>query len=195
MIRIALLFIGTCFICTLGASTDGLHPLRPWWNALRSSGRVVGGFEVPVEQVPFQVSLSSDNFNHICGGSLLSERWLMTTGHCAHPDNTHLRAGVVLRIPAESNDVLRAAYVPAVSQEECSDFYVIYVGVTDRMVCAGFKEGGKDACQGDSGGPLVDGNTLVGVVSWGKGCAEAGYPGVYARVAAVRDWVSEVSGL
>ena len=40
--------------------------------------------------------------------------------------------------------------------------------------------------QGDSGGPLIDklNNVLVGVVSWGDGCAVKGYPGVYSRISA-----------
>ncbi len=54
--------------------------------------------------------------------------------------------------------------------------------ITDDMMCAA--DQGQDSCQGDSGGPLYDSdnNALVGVVSWGYGCADPNYAGVYARV-------------
>ncbi|KFB42848.1 trypsin [Anopheles sinensis] len=93
---------------------------------------------------------------------------------------------------SESNEVLRAANVPTVNQQECDQ---AYGRITDSMLCAGYKHGGKDACQGDSGGPLVAEGKLVGVVSWGNGCAKPGYPGVYSRVAVVREWVRENSGV
>ena len=56
------------------------------------------------------------------------------------------------------------------------------------------RKGGKDTCQGDSGGPLFrsDPFRLVGIVSWGQGCAVAGYPGVYTRVADFIDFVQSV---
>ncbi|XP_055546698.1 trypsin-1-like [Wyeomyia smithii] len=95
----------------------------------------------------------------------------------------------------ESRQNLRSARVPVVNQQDCNRSYSLYGGVTDRMICAGLQEGGKDACQGDSGGPLVANGKLVGVVSWGLGCAQPNYPGVYSRVAAVRDWIRSNSGV
>ena len=51
---------------------------------------------------------------------------------------------------------------------------------------------GKDACQGDSGGPLIcsinDKAILVGVVSHGSGCGEAGKPGIYAKIDFFTEW-------
>lgn len=101
----------------------------------------------------------------------------------------------------ERNDRLRGAEVPIVNQEKCSKAYRRYGGVTSRMLCAGFDKGGKDACQGDSGGPLVAINSktnspvLVGVVSWGYGCAQPSYPGVYSRVQVARSWIRDNTGI
>merc|ERR1719385_198604 len=65
--------------------------------------------------------------------------------------------------------------------------------VPNSKMC-GYKQG-TDSCQGDSGGPLVvkeDGRwTVVGVVSYGLGCARTGYAGVYARVTNYLDWINE----
>jgi secreted trypsin-like serine protease len=73
--------------------------------------------------------------------------------------------------------------------------------LTENMICAGLKEGGRDSCYGDSGGPLVatvDGRAVqLGIVSWGEGPAEAevkcGHEdvyGVYSRVASYKDWIA-----
>jgi len=49
--------------------------------------------------------------------------------------------------------------------------------------------------QGDSGGPLFVDGTVVGLVSWAYGCAVQGYPTVYTRVSAYRDWIREQTGV
>ena len=85
------------------------------------------------------------------------------------------------------SDILQAATVPIVSDSSCAGSYGAYFNGS-TMVCAGFPEGGVDTCFGDSGGPMQapmgDGEyRLVGITSWGSGCAEADAPGVYTRVA------------
>ncbi|XP_036669508.2 trypsin delta-like [Drosophila suzukii] len=83
---------------------------------------------------------------------------------------------------------LQYVNVNIVSQASCaSSSYGYGNEIRSTMICAA--SSGKDACQGDSGGPLVSGGLLVGVVSWGYGCAYSNYPGVYADVAALRSWV------
>jgi len=79
-----------------------------------------------------------------------------------------------------------------VSNSDCTSVYNYGANaIKSSMLCAG--DDGKDSCQGDSGGPLYDkGNdTLIGVVSWGIGCARPGYPGVYSRVSEAYDWIKE----
>merc|ERR1719348_810060 len=53
------------------------------------------------------------------------------------------------------------------------------------MICAGLDAGGKDSCQGDSGGPFMCGFGLDGIVSWGYGCAQPGFPGVYTQTSSL----------
>uniref|UniRef100_A0A1Q3FSN3 trypsin n=1 Tax=Culex tarsalis TaxID=7177 RepID=A0A1Q3FSN3_CULTA len=246
---------------------------RPRFNATdsvpsSSSGhRIVGGFTINIADAPHQVSLQF-RLRHICGGSIISSRWVLTAAHCTElasaPQQLRVRVGsarhalggtvipvkrivqhpsydsvtidydysllelqrairlgknaMVVELPAqdepvtdgtlslisgwgntqstsESQAILRAAYVPTYNQNNCNSAYSLYGGVTDRMICAGFQAGGRDSCQGDSGGPLVANGKLIGVVSWGIGCAVAQYPGVYARVAAARDWIRTNSGV
>ncbi|QPC80189.1 hypothetical protein HYE68_010941 [Fusarium pseudograminearum] len=79
--------------------------------------------------------------------------------------------------------------VPVVSRATCRSQYGTSA-ITDNMFCAGVTGGGKDACQGDSGGPIVDSSkTVVGIVSWGDGCARPNAAGVYARVGTLRSWI------
>jgi secreted trypsin-like serine protease len=91
-----------------------------------------------------------------------------------------------------SKDLLKAN-VPYADTAACNDPASYNGGVHPSMLCAGYREGGVDSCQGDSGGPLVwrtsDGPVLVGVVSFGDGCARRLKYGVHTRVSAYRDWI------
>ncbi|MDQ1025159.1 secreted trypsin-like serine protease [Streptomyces umbrinus] len=80
-----------------------------------------------------------------------------------------------------SSNQLRTATVPTVSNATCSSAYGSSY-ISSDMVCAGYTSGGVDTCQGDSGGPLIIGGKLAGITSWGYGCADAEYPGVYTRL-------------
>lgn len=108
--------------------------------------------------------------------------------------------GNVLTDGTEYPDKLMEVKLPLISNETCN-LPASYDGdITDAMVCAGYKEGGKDSCQGDSGGPLVlnrDGEYIqVGVVSFGDGCAQPDKYGVYAAAFNFHDWLnSHTKGL
>jgi secreted trypsin-like serine protease len=95
---------------------------------------------------------------------------------------------------------LQQASMPIISTAVCRSSSGYGNGITDNMICAGYLAGGKDSCQGDSGGPLVVANgrgsyALAGIVSYGNGCAESAYPGVYTRVANYRSWLVSQTGI
>jgi len=94
------------------------------------------------------------------------------------------------------SDLLLVARIPVVSTDTCNKKESYDGEVRDGMICAGFDEGGHDACQGDSGGPAVLGlsetPTLIGVVSWGSGCAQKRKYGVYTSVPFHRLWIDSI---
>ena len=83
------------------------------------------------------------------------------------------------------DDTLLKIAVPDLGDAAClaNKEYVGNGYTAAANVCAGYLDGTGDACQGDSGGPLVLNGRLLATVSWGKGCAEPNYPGVYAEIA------------
>lgn len=107
--------------------------------------------------------------------------------------------GAVSEGGSASADLLQVD-VPIVAQPKCAKVYGEH-RITNANFCAGAEQGGKDSCQGDSGGPIYapgpNSELLqIGVVSWGKGCGRAGYPGVYASIGQFEAWIrSHVPGV
>jgi len=91
-------------------------------------------------------------------------------------------------------NALREVTVKTMTNSACNGKYGSGT-ITSAMICAANPN--KDSCQGDSGGPLVRNVggyfNLIGVVSWGYGCADSRYPGVYARVTNQIDWITRTS--
>ncbi|XP_073834583.1 trypsin-1 [Musca autumnalis] len=233
-------------------------------KSLNVTSRIVGG-QLATANYPYVVSLMTDTIfgrYHICGGSIINHRTVITAAHClastsasllkVHVGDTTKKVvdGIVYDVlhthyhhlwTAETQDYdvglvriegvlvysptvqpiklatsmtkikdgsyatvlgwgytsawgppaeqLRMAQVPIVKQSTCNRRMDGLI--TKRMLCAGFKNGGVDACQMDSGGPLVYKSTLIGIVSWGVGCAERKKPGVYARVSELMPWIKQ----
>mmetsp|Transcript_1608 Transcript_1608/g.2807 ORF Transcript_1608/g.2807 Transcript_1608/m.2807 type:complete len:407 (+) Transcript_1608:224-1444(+) len=142
----------------------------------------------PVEMDTTVTLELSNNVNDIQGGNELTVLGLGVTANCflgfCWGGNS---------APSQLMDVDIQAY----SDADCIDAYGVGTnGVQiDSMFCAGAV--GRDSCSGDSGGPLVRrvGNVhyQVGVVSWGIGCADSRFPGVYARIPSYGyEWIKQV---
>uniref|UniRef100_A0A3Q4GUK8 ST14 transmembrane serine protease matriptase b n=1 Tax=Neolamprologus brichardi TaxID=32507 RepID=A0A3Q4GUK8_NEOBR len=176
--------------CTDASDEDncecGIRPYR--------SSRIVGGQASREGEWPWQVSLHFKGMRHVCGASVLSDRWLLTAAHCVQ-DNVNMSLQVSTGSGAT---VLQKAAVRIINSTVCKS--LLTDPVTDNMLCAGVLTGGVDACQGDSGGPLSFTSTkgrvfLAGVTSWGEGCARKNKPGIYTRVTKYRNWIKENSGV
>lgn len=89
----------------------------------------------------------------------------------------------------DAPDDLMEALTPIVDFDQCNSSSVYQGALTNNMLCAGYWVSTRDSCQGDSGGPLMVDNKLVGIVSWGNGCAVDGYPGVYTKVQNYTSWI------
>lgn len=165
-----------------------------------TSYRSGGGELLPIKKI-----LPHENYEHYLEGNDIALIWMespLVFTDTVQPVNLpaldfSLDAGVVARVTGwgylttngPSSEQLMAVDVPIVDRDVCYEAFRAWVNID--MICAGFTAGGKDACQMDSGGPLVVNDTVMGIVSWGNGCATPNYYGVYTNVAHFRDWIED----
>jgi secreted trypsin-like serine protease len=179
--------VATAAHCVAGRSPDSLRVV-----AGRTDLTQPGGVVAAVAQISVYPGYTSPEYGRDAALLRLGRALPYPTIAPAQPSDRALYApGTLATVlgwgrvdeggPASINQ-LRVAQVPLVSDAECES---AYPGLYDpnAMVCAGYPRGGVDSCQGDSGGPLIAGGKLIGLVSWGEGCARPGKPGVYTRVA------------
>ncbi|KAL1596847.1 hypothetical protein SLS59_007588 [Nothophoma quercina] len=182
--------------CTVGQTASALTVRAGSLN------RNSGGTLVRVSSIKVHPSFSSSTLNNdvaiwklataIPTSSTISYATLPASGSDPTSGTTTTVAGWgTLTENGSSPTTLRKVDVPIISRTTCRNNYSVSE-ITDNMVCAGVAAGGKDSCQGDSGGPLINSSTrqLVGIVSWGDGCAQAGKPGVYSRVGTLLSFIN-----
>jgi len=262
-----------------GCATDGAASDE---SVGASVDEIVGGTATTIDQVPWQVALTSLSGFQFCGGSILNANWVLTAQHCVADGSSDMRVvaaitqisqqstgqirtiNAVARFPGfadpttgkdisllhlatpldlsganaraipvvtaadaaagatnpgvvatvtgwgttseggSPSDVLRTVNVPIVSNATASSEYGFTIS-SDQLP-AGLVAGGKDSCQGDSGGPITvevslpseDGQLppprirkIAGAVSWGNGCAEPNFVGLYARVSSFESYIAQ----
>lgn len=177
--------------------TTGLPTDRPNLRVIVGRTDMTGsdGVEVPVQDVWIEPDYSfQDNTGDVAVVTLAEpQNGRSTVRLVSAGDRASYRPGVEATVYGWGDTTgaghysprLRAVQVPILDNGVCAADYP--GGPSGRfdassMICAGERDGGRDACQGDSGGPMVVHGRLVGLVSWGTGCAQPGHPGVYTRL-------------
>lgn len=110
---------------------------------------------------------------------------------------------------SQTNDTLLQAQVRVTNTDQCNRNYsrleISWLTIDDHFLCASDPQGKRDACQGDSGGPLMWNNQQgllksqnlekwyqLGLVSFGHGCADSQFPGVYTRISYYMPWILRI---
>lgn len=102
-------------------------------------------------------------------------------------------------VDGSQSESLQEVTVRVTDPSVCREKYRYFnLDISETMICAADKD--KDTCQGDSGGPLLQADAsgrihAVGIVSFGIGCANPFFPGVYTNVAKFAGWIEQQCAL
>ncbi|VUD67617.1 Trypsin [Thalassocella blandensis] len=160
--------------------------LHPEFDSILSVG---GGYDIALWKLAQPIDLAASGLESI---SMLSPE------NAALAADGQLATTVGWGVSDLASVLLQDVHLPVADTEACMAAYPDAINF-ETQICGGVPEGGVDACQGDSGGPLLvrDADTdqwkLAGLTSYGNGCAQAGFPGVWSRVSALSDWAKETA--
>lgn len=179
--------------CTIGIQASGLQ-IRAGSTNSQSGGQVVQVSKI-INHHAYNSKTLINDVALIWTSSSLNLTPAGVSAITMHAQSDSLATGSIAQVSGwgklcegcASTNSLRFVGVSIMSTDQCNKSYRGVI--TSGMLCAGFLDGGRDACQGDSGGPLTFGKKLIGIVSWGDGCARPNFPGVYTRVASYRKWI------
>nr|QDC23054.1 venom serine protease 1 (PQM protease) isoform b2 precursor [Cupiennius salei] len=79
------LILVTFLLLLTGYSSGKLEPVKGCGKALVPQGRIVNGNVATRGKYPWMVSIQEkigDKMQHICGGAILNETWIVTAAHC-----------------------------------------------------------------------------------------------------------------
>ncbi|OXU23552.1 hypothetical protein TSAR_008885 [Trichomalopsis sarcophagae] len=174
-----------------------------------SKRQIIGGTTALDGSFPYQVSLRLESGNHFCGGSIISQWWILTAAHCLHGigqrlitvvtgTNNLVAAGWKYRSrqhiihPGFNYNSLKNDVGLIMLNSSISFNYLVRPVVLPTLDfdSSGYPAvvSGWGTLAGDSGGPLVSNGVQIGIVSFGQPCA-LGLPDVYTRVWSYMDWI------
>lgn len=169
-----------------------------------------------IERIPHPRFTNNERYNDIALFKL--DRKVEFNGAirpaCLPEESTTPAAAIVtgwgeIEFNGERSNVLMKVDLNVVPHNECnrifnstivnsSDKLSLYKGIEDESQMCAHKES-QDACRDDSGGPIqiyhkihYCSYTVVGVTSFGIGCATPEVPGVYTRVYHYLDWIERI---
>ncbi|XP_026670240.1 plasma kallikrein-like [Ceratina calcarata] len=169
--------------------------------------RIVGGNVTSVYEYPWIVSMSKQG-TFYCAGSLITRRHVLTAAHCLGGFDKRSIKLILAdnnRTKLDKNSIVRRIKSVVIHENFHASTYNNDIAIIemDRPVdvngvvrTACLPEDNKILSTGDSGGPLHVKGTfghleVIGIISWGRGCARPNFPGIYTKLTNYLGWLKD----